>query len=206
MALRISISGDKFPVGGKGLQGYWIYTIFRDNAGLLCDLEDAVEFLAQRRHILSDLIVGDFGVDLGRGNMFVPQHLADCLQRYALRERDRRGESMARHVDRGIERQTGMSGNLSQRHVQRLMGAFERKNLVSCQVHVLITFVEHFGNGKKFDTELHTRFLTLVDNPPIPVTIRMNICVGQFCYVRMAQTRKSTEDKGIPVNACLVVG
>lgn len=31
-----------------------------------------------------------------------------------LRERDRRGESVARHVDRGIERQTGMSGNLPQ--------------------------------------------------------------------------------------------
>ena len=45
-ALRISISGDKFPVGGKELQGYWIYTIFRDNAGLLRDLENAVEFLA----------------------------------------------------------------------------------------------------------------------------------------------------------------
>ena len=138
--------------------------------------------------------------------MFMSQHLADCLQRYALRERDRRGESMARHVDRGIERQTGMSGNLSQRHVQRLMGAFERKNLVSCQVHVLITFVEHFGNGKKFDTELHTRFLTLVDNPPIPVTIRMNICVGQLCNVRMAQTHKSAEDEGVPVNTCFVVG
>lgn len=104
-ALRISISGDKFPAGGKVLQGYSIY---RDDAGLLRDLENAVEFLAQRRHILSDLIVGDFSIDLGRGNMFVPQHLADCLQRYALRERDRRGESMPRHVDRGIERQTGV--------------------------------------------------------------------------------------------------
>ena len=112
MALRISISGDKFPASGKELQGYSIYTIFRDNAGLLRDLENAVEFLAQHRHILSDLIVGDFSIDLGRGDMFVPQHLADRFQRYALRERDRRGEGMPRDVDRGVERQTGMSGNL----------------------------------------------------------------------------------------------
>ena len=41
------------------------YTIFRDNAGLLRNLEDAVEFFAQRRHILSDLVVGDLGVNLG---------------------------------------------------------------------------------------------------------------------------------------------
>ena len=138
--------------------------------------------------------------------MFVPQHLADCLQRYALRERDRRGESMARHVDRGIERQTGMSGNLSQRHVQRLMGAFERKNLVSCQVHVLITFVEHFGNGKKFDTELHTRFLTLVDDPTSSVVVRMDVRMGKFHHVCMAQARKGAEDEDIPVDARPVVG
>ena len=49
--------------------------IFRDRAGLLRDLEDAVEFLAQCRHILSDLVVGDFSVDLGRGDMFMFQHL-----------------------------------------------------------------------------------------------------------------------------------
>ena len=112
-ALRISISGDKFPAGGKGLQGYWIYTIFRDNAGLLRDLENAVEFLAQRRHILSDLIVGDFSIDLGRGDPFLSQHLADGFQRYALRERNRCGESMPRHVHCWIERQTGMSGNMT---------------------------------------------------------------------------------------------
>ena len=68
--------------------------IFRERAGLLCDLEDTVQFLAQCRHILSDLVVGDFSVDLGRGDMFVPQHLADCLQWYALRKRNRRGKGM----------------------------------------------------------------------------------------------------------------
>lgn len=89
------------------------YTIFRDNAGLLRNLEDAVEFFAQRRHILSDLVVGDFSVDLGRGDPFVPQHLADRFQRYTLRKRDRCGKGMPRHVDRRVERQTGMSGNMT---------------------------------------------------------------------------------------------
>lgn len=87
--------------------------IFRDRAGLLRDLEDAVEFLAQCRHILSDLVVGDFSVDLGRGDMFMSQHLADRFQRYALRKRDRCGKGMPRHVDRRVERQTSMSGNMT---------------------------------------------------------------------------------------------
>ena len=79
------------------------YALFRDRAGLLCDLEDAAEFLAQCLHILSDLVIGDFSVDLGRGDPFVPQHLADRFQRHALRKRDRRGKGMPGHVDRRVE-------------------------------------------------------------------------------------------------------
>ena len=77
--------------------------IFRDRAGLLCDLEDTVQFLAQCRHILSDLVVGDFGVDLGRGDAFMPQHLRYGFQRYALRKRNRRGEGVPLAVHRRIE-------------------------------------------------------------------------------------------------------
>ena len=90
------------------------YALFRDRAGLLRAPEDAVEFLAQRRHIPADLVVSDARIDLSRGDPFMSQHLADRFQRYALRERDRRGEGMTRHVDRRIERQTGMSGNMPQ--------------------------------------------------------------------------------------------
>ena len=68
--------------------------IFRDRAGLLRDLGDTVQLLAQCRHILSDLVIGDFSVDLGRGDPFMSQRLADCLQRYALRKRDLRGEGV----------------------------------------------------------------------------------------------------------------
>lgn len=81
--------------------------------GLLCDLEDAVEFLAQCRHIPSDLVIGDFGINLCRGDAFMSQHLADRFQRYALRERDRCCEGMAGHVHCRIERQTGMFGNMT---------------------------------------------------------------------------------------------
>ena len=87
--------------------------IFRDRAGLLRDLEDTVQFLAQCRYIPADLVIGDFGIDLGRGDPFMSQHLADRFQRYTLCERNRRSEGMTRHVDRRIERQTGMSGNMT---------------------------------------------------------------------------------------------
>ena len=84
--------------------------IFRDRAGLLCDLEDTVQFLAQCRHIPSDLVIGDFGINLCCGDAFMSQHLADCLQRYALRERNRCGKGVPRHVESdrlGKEKRTG---------------------------------------------------------------------------------------------------
>ena len=65
----------------------------------MCDLEDTVQLLAQRRHILPDLVIGDFSIDLGRGDPFMSQHLADGFQRYALRKRDRRGEGMPRAME-----------------------------------------------------------------------------------------------------------
>ena len=124
----------------------------------------------------------------------------------SLRERDGCCEGMPCAVDHGIERQTGMSGNLSQRHVQRLMGTFERKNLVSCQVQIFITVVEYFGYGKQFDTELCTRLLTLVDDPPLSIVVRMDVRMGKFHHVCMAQARKGAENEDIPVDACSVVG
>ena len=60
--------------------------------GLLCDPEDTVQFLAQRRHIPADLVVSDARIDLSRGDPFMSQHLADGFQRYALRKRNRRAK------------------------------------------------------------------------------------------------------------------
>ena len=73
-------------------------------------------------------------------------------------------------------------------------------------MHVLITVVNHFSNGEKFDTELCTRLLTLVDNPMITVVVRMDVRMGQLCNVRMAQARKSAEDEDIPVDTRFIVG
>ena len=70
---------------------------------------------------------------------------------------------------------------------------------------LIITFVEHFGNGKKFDTELHTRLLTLVDDPPLSVVVRMDVSMGKFHHLCMSQARKGAEDEDIPVDARSVV-
>lgn len=80
------------------------------------------------------------------------------------------------------------------------------EDLITSQMQVFITVVGHFSYSKEFDTKLCARVLPFVDNPPLSVIVRMNICVGQLCYVRMAQTRKSAENEDIPVDARSVVG
>ena len=113
---------------------------------------------------------------------------------------------MFREVDRGVERQTGMSGNMPQGHVQCFISAFKRKNLLACAICILITLVEHFSDGKELDPELRTCLLTPVDNPPLPVIVRMDVRMGKFHYVCVAQARKGAEDEGVTVDARPVVG
>ena len=91
---------------------------------------------------------------------------------------------------------------MPQRHVQRLMGAFERKNLLPGAVCILITLVEDFGDGKEFDTELCTYLLPFVDDPMIPVVVRMDICVGQLCnveWLRPVKAQKTKTSRLMPV-------
>ena len=48
--------------------------------------------------------------------------------------------------------------------------------------------------------------MPFVDNPPLSVIVRMDVRVGEFHYVRMAQTRKGAKDEGVTVDARSVVG
>ena len=73
-------------------------------------------------------------------------------------------------------------------------------------MQVFITLVNHFGDGEEFDPELRTRLLPFVDDPTLPVVVRMDVRIGKFHHVRMAQARKGAEDEDIPVDARPVVG
>lgn len=66
-------------------------------------LEFITDPFRQRIHIPAYLVIGDFGINLCCGDAFMSQHLADCFQRYALRERNRCGKGVPRHVHCRIE-------------------------------------------------------------------------------------------------------
>ena len=55
---------------------------------LLCDPELVPDLRLQGCHIPSDFVVGNLGVNLCRGDMLMPQHLADRFKRNPMSERD----------------------------------------------------------------------------------------------------------------------
>ena len=79
----------------------------------LCYRELFSDLLAQGIHVTTNLIVGDFGVNLCGGDVFVSEHLADRLQGDTLREGDRGREGVPGRVHRRIERQPGMACHMS---------------------------------------------------------------------------------------------
>ena len=74
-----------------------------------------------------------------------------------------------------------------------------------CAICILITLVEHFSGGKELNTELRTCLLPFVDGPPLSVIVRMDVRVGEFYYVCMAQARKGAKDEGVTVNALSLI-
>lgn len=134
--------------------------------------------------------------------MFMHQHLADCFQRCALRERDRRSEGVPRHVHRRIKQQTGVLGHLTQRHIHRPIVGFYWKDFITFKMQVFITLVNHFGDGEEFDPELRTRLLPFVDDPTLPVVVRMDIGIGKFHHVawlRLVKAQKTKTSRLMPV-------
>ena len=121
--------------------------LFFNSPDLLCNTENPVEFLGESIHILSNPVIGDAGINLSRGDPFMPQHFRNGFQRYTLRQRNRRSKCMSCHVHRGVERQTGMFGHMTQRHVHRPIVALDRKDLATRQVHILIAVVYLLGHG-----------------------------------------------------------
>lgn len=57
------------------------------------------EVAGDRPEIGADHPVGHLGVDLGRGNVLVPEYLGECLDGAAVAEIDGRGEGVAAYVE-----------------------------------------------------------------------------------------------------------
>lgn len=98
-ALRISISGDKFPAGGKrnGLKLRWNLSarLFYQSR----KLEPFADLVFNLTHRGIDHPIRYFRIDLCCGRVFMSQHLTDRFQRNTIHQSDRHGKRVPPHVD-----------------------------------------------------------------------------------------------------------
>ena len=83
----------------------WLLIVFPNCPLFLYSHEFIRQLYFEHLHLTVDHRLGNLRIGLRRGDAFMPQHLRYGFQRYALRERDRRGKCMPGHMDRRIERQ-----------------------------------------------------------------------------------------------------
>ena len=155
-------------------------------------------------HIPLDLVVGDFRVYLRGRDMLVTEHLRYRLDRNALRQADRRGERVPSYVRGGNERKSGTAGYRLQRYSERVISR-DRKNSPVRRREAAVFLHQLACDRQQLNPELRTRFLPLVDDPHIPVAVRVYIVAGQFPYVRIGQTRERAEYEDVPHDGRLIV-
>jgi hypothetical protein len=161
--------------------------------------------LAQGIHVTTDLVVGDLGVNLCGGDVFVSEHLADRLQGNTLREGDRGRKGVPCHMHRRIERQPGMACHMSQGHIHRIT-VFDREYFISGEPQSAVTFYKPFGHRQQLDPKLRSCLLSMVHDPQITPFIRVNIVMGEFLYIGIGKPREAAKYEYVPDDGCLVIG
>ena len=140
------------------------------------------EAFGERRHVAAYLFIGDLRVDLGGENIGVPQHLRYGLQRYALRERDGRGECVAGDMHRDMLFQPAIPCDTLQCAVHVVADRRHGKDEVVFRCGTVV-FDQLLGDGQQFDMERRSGFLTVRDDSAVPVERGFNMIEGQFLHI-----------------------
>ena len=61
-----------------------------------------------------------------------------------------------------------------------------------------VVFDQLFGNRQQFDMERRSGFLTVCNDPTVPVERGFNMIEGQFLHIRIRQTGETAEHEDIP--------
>ena len=76
--------------------------------------------------------MGNGRIYLGGAYVLVPKQFADCFNRHALRQRNRRGESMARRMERNRLQDAGAADDFFQADVAPPVARKVENTLVAC--------------------------------------------------------------------------
>ena len=146
---------------------------------------------------MPDLVIGDFGVDLGRGNVFMPEHFREGFKRHSVLKADRGSIGMPPCVKGELFVYAAFTGNIFKTVVDGIEGQNLKKRAIACQTSILIQNEQRIGQQR--DDIFRLGFLTVTADPPIAVCILLQLIIGQRRHVSITDTRKARKEKQIPI-------
>ena len=141
--------------------------------------------------------MGYLRVDLGRGNVFMPEHFREGFKRHSVLKADRRGIGMPRKMKGELFVYTAFTGYV----FQAVVDGVERRHFEKVTVagHASILIQNEQGIRQQLDDIFRFGLLAVTADPPIAVRILLQLIVGQRRHVGVTDTRKARKEKQIPI-------
>ena len=146
--------------------------------------------------------VGHLGVDLGRGNVLVPEYLGERLDGAAVAEIDGRGEGVAAQVEANLLVDAAGFGYLFEVPVAHAVAGHGKHEVASGKPFV--TFYQLLGNLHEGDVARHTGLGAPGDDPFLAVEVHaLYLVMGERLYVNVAKPGETPEEEHVPHEAGL---
>lgn len=147
-------------------------------------------------HVLTYLLGGDFGVNLGGLYVSVTEKPADGFNGYAVRQKYGRGVRVTCKVIGQAHLETALSAYLFEYLVATAVARNGENMTVPCQP--LVFLYDTFWNVQKTDVRFGVGFLSSGDYPQIAVEECLQAVGGEVLHVRIRQTREHGKDEQVP--------
>ena len=160
------------------------------------------EVAGDRPEIGADHPVGHLGVDLGRGNVLVPEYLGECLDGAAVAEIDGRGEGVAAQVEADLLVDAAGFGYLFEVGVACAVAGHGKDKVAPGKPPV--PFYQLLGNLHEGDVARYTGLGAPGDDPFLAVEVHaLYLVMGERLYVNVAKPGETPEEEHVPHEAGL---
>ena len=152
--------------------------------------------MRQGFHVLTYLLGGDFGVNLGGLYVGMSQQAAHRFDRYAVRQKHGCGVRVTGNVIGQPQLEAALSAYLFQYLVATSVARYGEHMAVPCQP--LVFLHDALGHVQQTDVRFGIGFLSSGDYPQVAVEECLQAVDGEVLHVRIRQTRENRKDEQVP--------
>ena len=141
--------------------------------------------------------VGHFGVDLGGGNVLVPEYLGECLDGAAVAEIDGRGEGVAAQVEADLLVDAAGFGYLFEVGVAHAVTGHGKDKVAPGKPPVPL--YQLLGNLHEGNVTRYTGLGAPGDDPFLAVEVHaLYLVMGERLYINVAKPGETPEEEHVP--------